>query len=47
MLLSRQWAIDVGGSMQMDLSYVEIPISPVEKVGLYREHKMLHNVEDP
>jgi hypothetical protein len=47
MLLSRQWAADVGGSMQMDLSYADIPISQVEKVRLYREHKMLHNVEDP
>jgi hypothetical protein len=47
MLLSRQWSADVGGSMQMDLSYANIPISRVEKVRLYREHKMLHNVEDP
>jgi hypothetical protein len=31
----------------MDLSYVDIPISQVEKVRLYREHKVLHNVEDP
>jgi hypothetical protein len=31
----------------MDLSYVDIPISRVEKVRLFREQKMLHNVEDP
>jgi hypothetical protein len=47
MLLSRQWVTDVGGSIQMDLSYADIPISQVEKVRLYMEHKMLHNVEDP
>jgi ribonuclease HI len=47
MLLSRQWVVDVGGSMQMDLSYADIPTSQVEKVRLYREHEMLHNVEDP
>jgi hypothetical protein len=46
MLLSRQWVANVGGSMLMNLSNSDIPISPVEKV-LYREHKMLHNVEDP
>jgi hypothetical protein len=47
MLLSRQWSIDVGGSMQMGLSYAYIPISQVEKVRIFREPKMLHNVEDP
>jgi hypothetical protein len=47
MLLSRQWSVDVGGSMQMDLSYVDTPISWVEKVRIFRERKMLHNVEDP
>jgi hypothetical protein len=42
MLLSRKWVADAGGSIQMDLSYADIPISQVEKVRLYREHKMLH-----
>jgi hypothetical protein len=46
MLLSRQWSVDVGGSMQMDLSYANIPISQVEKVRIFREPKMLHYVED-
>jgi hypothetical protein len=44
--LSRQWArcrgFHANGSIICD-----IPISQVEKVRLYREHKMLHNVEDP
>jgi hypothetical protein len=33
--------------MQMDLSYANIPISQVEKLRLYRDQKILHNVEDP
>jgi hypothetical protein len=31
MLLSRKWVVDAGGTIQMDWSYADIPISPVEK----------------
>jgi len=41
MLLLRQWDTDVGGSMHMDLSYADIPISQIENVRLYRKHKIL------
>ena len=47
MLLSQEWGTDTGGSIQMDCSYVNIPIAPRYKLRLYREKKMLHNIEDP
>lgn len=47
MLLSRKWETDVGGSIQMDWSYDDIPVTPRYKVRLFREKKMLHNVKDP
>jgi hypothetical protein len=47
MLLSRKWAADVGGSIQMDWSYADISITLRHKVRLFREQKMLHHVEDP
>jgi hypothetical protein len=31
----------------MDWSYADIPISPMHKVRLFLEQKMLHHVEDP
>jgi hypothetical protein len=31
----------------MDWSYTDIPITPGQRVRLFREQKMLHHVEDP
>jgi hypothetical protein len=37
MLLSRKWVVDLGGSLQMDLSYATIPTSEGNFVTLHRE----------
>jgi hypothetical protein len=37
----------VGGALQMDLTYVDIPVKDNIKICVLREQKMLHNVEDP
>jgi hypothetical protein len=47
MLLSCKWCADVGGTLQMDLIYVDILVEDNFKVRVFREQKMLHNVEDP
>jgi len=47
MLLSRKWCTYVGGTLQMDLTYVDIPVEDNFKIRVFREQKMLHNVEDP
>jgi hypothetical protein len=39
MLLSRKWAVDVGGNIQMDWSYADILITPTNKVRLFWEQK--------
>jgi hypothetical protein len=44
MLLSKKWATDTGGCIQMDWSYVDILVTPGYKVRLFQEKKMLHNV---
>ncbi len=36
-MLSRKWVVDVGGSIQMDSTYADIPASPHYSVRLYRE----------
>jgi hypothetical protein len=47
MLLSRKWCTYVGGTLQIDLTYVDIPVEDNFKIRVFREQKMLHNVEDP
>jgi hypothetical protein len=47
MLLSRKWCADVGGTLQMDLTYADILVKDNIKVRVFREQKMFHNVEDP
>ena len=47
MLLSRKWCAYVGGTLQMDLTYVDIPVKDNIKIRVFREQKMLHNVENP
>lgn len=44
MLLSRQWAVAVGGNVQLDLSYATIPINGNE-VKLYREPRAPRVIE--
>lgn len=47
MLLSRKWASDLGGSLQMDLSYATIPMPDNTFVRLDRELEKIYHVEDP
>ncbi len=47
MLLSRKWASDLGGSLQMDLSYATIPMPDNTFVRLDRELEKRYHVEDP
>jgi hypothetical protein len=47
MLLSCKWCAYVGGTLQMDLTYVDIPVKDNIKIRVFREQKMLHNVENP
>jgi hypothetical protein len=37
MLLSRTWAKNIGGSLQMDLTYATIPVFRGDNMRLYRE----------
>jgi hypothetical protein len=45
--LSRKYTTLFGGSLQMDLSYVIIPISNFEMVKIYRDPFVKYHVEDP
>jgi len=47
MLLSRKWGAQVGGTLQLDLSYAKIPTTQNTYVTLYREPKRKYHVEDP
>jgi hypothetical protein len=47
MLLSRKWVVDLGGSIQMDLSYATIPNFQGMPVILHREPMRKYHVEDP
>ena len=47
MLLSRKWAIDLGGSVQMDWTYATVPLSEDTMVKLHSEKENKHNVENP
>ena len=44
MLLSRSCCAKLGGTLQMDMSYVAIPIYGGEQLRLYREVRFLHTV---
>jgi hypothetical protein len=37
MLLSRTWEHKLGGTMQMDMTYANVPVFGVENKRLYRE----------
>lgn len=47
MLLSRKFAVDSGGSIQMDLSYATIPAVVVGMARLYKEVERRYHVENP
>ena len=47
MLLSREWAAKLGGSIQMDLSYTSIPIGEKALYRLMNEKPMTEHVETP
>jgi hypothetical protein len=47
MFLSHKWATDLGGSIQMDLSYATIPTCENTYVILHREQMRKCHVEDP
>jgi hypothetical protein len=47
MLLSRKFSTDLGGSLQMDISYATIPTQEGTFVTLYREQFKRYHVEDP
>ena len=47
MLSYQKWVVDIGGCIKMDWSYATILMDPNYNIILFREKKMLHNVEDP
>ena len=47
MLLSRKTAADLGGNIQMDLTYATIPTPEGTYIRLNRELEHKHHVEDP
>ena len=46
MLLSKIWAVDLGGNLQMDLTYATIPTPEGTMVRLNRELERKYHVED-
>jgi hypothetical protein len=46
MILSRSWAKNVGGTLQMDLNYATIPVFGGEHQRLYREVRLAYLVSD-
>ena len=47
MLLSRKTGADLGGNIQMDLTYATIPTPEGTYIRLNRELEMKYHVEDP
>ena len=47
MLLSREWATKLGGSIQLDLTYAAIPINKTVSIKLINEPPMIEHVETP
>jgi len=47
MLLSRKFAADLGGSIQMDLSYATIPTEASGMARLYREVERRYHLKVP
>jgi hypothetical protein len=47
MLLSRSWIAKLGGSLQLDMTYVTIPVFGGQYTLLYRETRLAFTVGDP
>ena len=47
MLLSREWAVKLGGSIQLDLTYATVPINETALIKLMNEPPMMEHVETP
>jgi hypothetical protein len=49
MLLSIKWGANMGGCLNMDLTYVTIPYPPpsTQYFRLFRETERKHHIEDP
>ena len=47
MLLTRKTGVDLGGNIQMDLTYATIPTPEGTYIRLNRELEMKYHVEDP
>jgi hypothetical protein len=46
LLLSRSWRKRLGGTLQMDLSYVTVPVFAGELNRLYRENQLAYIISD-
>jgi hypothetical protein len=47
MLLSKSWGTNLGGSLQLDMTYATIPIFGGQFTRLYRETRLEYTVSDP
>ena len=47
MLLSREWAAKLGGSIQLDLTYAIVPISETTSIKLMNEPPIIEHIETP
>jgi hypothetical protein len=47
LLLSRSWGANLGGSLQLDMTYATIPIFGGQFTRLYRERRLAYTVSDP
>jgi hypothetical protein len=47
MLLSRYWGTNLGGSIQLDMTYATILIFGGQFTRLYRETRLVYTVSDP
>jgi hypothetical protein len=45
MILSREWAATLGGSLQMDLSYATIPVGDQDCITLHNKPKRMEHIE--
>jgi hypothetical protein len=47
MFLSRSWGDNLGGSLQLDMTYATIPVFGGQSTYLYRETRLAYTVSDP
>jgi hypothetical protein len=46
-ILSRYWGANLGGSLQLDMTYATIPVFGGQFTWLYRETQLAYTVSDP